>query len=94
MEKNVGGYERIARIAGGTLLVLYAAMELGGVVDVVGDGTALLALLAGLAVVGSILLVTGTTQQCPINQQVGRNTYRAKGAGEGDAEEDASEEAI
>ena len=60
MDKNVGGLDRIARLVLGGLLVLAA---LAGYVGALELGLT----VAGLAVVvGAVLLVTGTTQRCPL----------------------------
>ncbi|MFB6229072.1 MAG: DUF2892 domain-containing protein [Halobacteriales archaeon] len=68
MKKNVGGLDRSARIVIGALLgiaglvVALGFWELGTVVGI------------GALVVGAVLLVTGTTQKCPINSAVGVDT--------------------
>lgn len=68
MNKNVGGIDRTGRIVIGTVLLVagLAAVaglwEIGAVVGVVG------------LVVGGILLVTGTTQRCPLNEVAGIDT--------------------
>lgn len=68
MDKNVGGLDRTARIVIGILLVIGAAAAFAGY-------TTWGATIAGAAlVVGAILLVTGTTQKCPINQAAGIDT--------------------
>lgn len=68
MEKNVGGYDRIGRIVIGLLIALAglaALAELWAVSIWVG--------VLALAI-GAILLVTGATQQCPINEAAGIDT--------------------
>lgn len=68
MNRNVGGIDRTGRIVIGTLAVLAGIAALG---DYVAVGTA----FGGVAVVvGAILLLTGTTQKCPINQATGIDT--------------------
>lgn len=68
MKRNVGGLDRTARIAIGTLGVLAGIIAFAGYL-------ALGTVVAGVAlVVGVILLVTGTTQKCPINEAVGIDT--------------------
>ena len=68
MKKNVGGIDRTGRIVIGTVLLVagLAAVAgfwaIGAVVGVVG------------LVVGGILLVTGTTQRCPLNEVAGIDT--------------------
>lgn len=70
MDKNVGGLDRTARLVIGALLVLAAIL-------IYTDYLALGVAAAGIAVViGAILLVTGFTQKCPINQAAGINTLR------------------
>ena len=78
MEKNVGGYDRIGRFVVGTVLVLAGIAGYAGMLRVaVGPAPqALMALL--LLLIGAILLVTGYTQKCPINQTLGINTYRPR----------------
>ncbi len=68
MNKNVGGIDRIGRIVIG-LLVLVAG---GAILAEVWE----LGVVAGAVAVllGVILLVTGTTQKCPINEAAGINT--------------------
>jgi predicted O-methyltransferase YrrM len=68
MEKNVGGIDRVGRIVIGLLAVLAGASAVAGVweIGVVIGAVALL--------IGAILLVTGTTQKCPLNEVAGINT--------------------
>lgn len=76
MKKNVGGTDRIARLVIGPLLVLAGIAGYAG----------LLALAVGplpqaltsvvVFLVGTILLVTGLVQRCPLNQLIGLDTYR------------------
>lgn len=70
MDRNVGGLDRTGRLVIGAVLVLGALAGLAGFVE--------LGLTLGLAalLIGAILLVTGTTRKCPINEAVGRDTYR------------------
>ena len=70
MEKNVGGIDRVGRIVIGLLAVLAGASAVAGVweIGVVIGAVALL--------VGAILLVTGTTQKCPLNAMAGINTNK------------------
>jgi hypothetical protein len=68
MEKNVGGIDRNARIVIGVLVAVAGIAALGDVWEV---GLA----IGGIALlVGVILLVTGTTQKCPINDVAGIDT--------------------
>ena len=68
MQKNVGGYDRIARLVAGPLLLLVAIASVVGAVPL---GT-LVAVVAFL--VGAILTVTGVLQRCPLNALFGVNT--------------------
>jgi hypothetical protein len=77
MEKNVGGYDRIARLLVGPLLVLVGAAALGGLFSVAG-GTLGLAIAVVAILVGAVFVVTGITQKCPLNNALGLNTYRER----------------
>lgn len=66
MEKNVGGIDRRGRIWG--ILAVADIAVLGGFVAV-GAAIGVLALVFGV-----VLLVTGTTQKCPINEAAGVDT--------------------
>lgn len=68
MQRNVGGFDRIARLLLGPLLVLAAIAAFTGYVAL-GAVVGAVALLAG-----AILLVTGTTQKCPANELAGVDT--------------------
>jgi len=70
MQKNVGGIDRTGRIVIGVIAVLAGIAALMGY-WAVGIVTAVIAL-----VVGAILLVTGTTQKCPINDAAGVDTTK------------------
>jgi hypothetical protein len=80
MEKNVGGYDRIARLVVGPILLLAAGgiyFEFLAVTGLLGAGL----IVAGL-LVGAILVVTGATQVCPLNSVLGIDTYRKRTAEE------------
>jgi hypothetical protein len=77
MQKNVGGYDRIARLVVGPLLVVVGAAAIAGLFSVA-SGTLGLVLAALAIVVGGVFVATGITQKCPINNALGVNTYRAK----------------
>lgn len=68
MDKNVGGIDRSGRIVIGIIVAIAGIAALtgywgaGAVVGVVA------------VVVGAVLLVTGTTQKCPINEAAGIDT--------------------
>lgn len=74
IEKNVGGYERIARAIVGPVLVIVALAGLAGVVSL-GSGTAVTVGLVVALVVGAVLVVTAYTQECIVNQTLGINSY-------------------
>jgi len=74
MEKNVGGLDRTARLVIGAILAVAGIAAAAGVIDI-----ASAAIIGGAGiVVGAILLVTGTTQKCPINGAAGINTMEKK----------------
>jgi hypothetical protein len=68
MQKNVGGYDRIARLVAGPLLLLVAV---AGVVGAFPLGTIVVVVAV---LVGLILTVTGALQRCPLNALFGVNT--------------------
>ncbi|QLG50285.1 YgaP family membrane protein [Natrinema halophilum] len=68
MKKNVGGIDRTGRLVVGAAAVLAGIAALMGFWTV-GIVTAVIALT-----IGGILLVTGTTQKCPINDAAGIDT--------------------
>ncbi|WP_440989499.1 YgaP family membrane protein [Haloarchaeobius baliensis] len=74
MEKNVGGYDRLARLVFGPVLLVVGAAGLAGVLTIAAGTTGLL--VAGvLFVIGAVLLVTGVTQRCVLNNLLGRDSY-------------------
>lgn len=78
MQKNVGGFDRTARLVAGPVLVAVGVAVAVGLFDVGLTGAAALG-VAGLAlVVGLVFLVTGTTQKCPANEIAGVDTYEDK----------------
>lgn len=68
MDKNVGGIDRIGRIVIGALALVAGIAVVAGVweIGIVVGAVAL--------ILGAILLVTGTAQQCPINEMAGIDT--------------------
>jgi disulfide bond formation protein DsbB len=83
MEKNVGGYDRIARFVVGPLLLVVGLVGISGAF---GTGTPGLA-LAGIALlVGAILSVTATTQKCPLNSTLGIDTCSSESSGSASGE--------
>ena len=86
MEKNVGGYDRIARFVVGPILVLVGIAAFGGLLTLAA-GTLGLVLGAVALLVGLVLTTTAATQKCPLNSVLGMNTYRGGTETEsGDAE--------
>lgn len=74
MEKNVGGYDRIARLVLGPILIIAAVAIYLETLAVAGLlGAALI--VAGL-LVGAVFVVTGATQTCVLNSVLGIDTYR------------------
>ncbi|MFC4540531.1 DUF2892 domain-containing protein [Halosolutus amylolyticus] len=68
MDRNVGGIDRQGRIIVGALATIAGLAALAGywTVGLVGGALAL--------AIGVILLATGTTQKCPINEAAGIDT--------------------
>lgn len=86
MEKNVGGYDQIARFVVGPALILVGGAALGGLITIAA-GTLGLA-LGGLAVlVGAVLTVTAMTQKCPLNSVIGLNTHKDSSTQQSSSEE-------
>lgn len=76
MEKNVGGYDRLARFVLGPLLVLFAGavyFEYVTIAGLLGAGAIWIGLLVGL-----VFLVTASTRKCPLNAMLGFNTFRGE----------------
>jgi hypothetical protein len=77
MQKNVGGYDRIARLVVGPLLIVVGAAAFGGLFTIAAGTLGLV--VAGIALlVGAVLLATGITQKCPLNDALGIDTFRGK----------------
>lgn len=70
MERNVGGYDRIARLVAGPVLLLVGIAAFAKLVPL-GIPVAAIAL-----VVGAVFLGTGVMRQCPLNSVLGINTCR------------------
>lgn len=68
MKRNVGGPDRIGRLVVGSIAALAGIGTVTGYWDIgpVAGGLAL--------AVGAILLFTGTTQKCPVNDAAGIDT--------------------
>jgi|AntRauTorcE11898_2_1112593.scaffolds.fasta_scaffold126914_1 hypothetical protein len=75
MEKNVGGYDRIARFVLGPLLVVVAVAAYGGYITLASGLIGAAIIWAALAI-GVVLIVTAATQKCPLNSVFGLDTYR------------------
>ncbi|MEF8800516.1 MAG: DUF2892 domain-containing protein [Halolamina sp.] len=74
MDRNVGGFDRKARLVAGPLLLLIGLLSFVGPVDF-GVWGSLGVIAAGtLLVAGAILTVTGATQKCPANEIAGLDT--------------------
>lgn len=68
MNKNVGGIDRMGR------LIIGAIALVAGIAIVAGFLEVGVVVGAVAVVVGLILLATGTTQKCPINEAAGIDT--------------------
>jgi hypothetical protein len=76
-EKNVGGAERVARLAiGFALLLSGVALLASGDASVTSDPLVRTVIAVVAALAGARLLWTGYTQKCRLNRRLGRNTYR------------------
>lgn len=71
--KNVGGWDRAARLVLGPILLLVAGAELLGAIAI---GTVAFAVSL---VAGAVLTATGLTQKCPASQVAGVNTHEEGG---------------
>ncbi len=76
MEKNVGGYDRIARFVVGPVLIVVGIAALAGFLTVAAGivGTVLAVVIA---LIGGVLLTTAVTQKCPLNRALGLDTFRS-----------------
>lgn len=70
MERNVGGYDRLARLVVGPILLIVGVGSIAQLLPV-GLPIAAVALL-----VGAILLATGAVKQCPLNSLFGIDTCK------------------
>ncbi|MDQ2055620.1 DUF2892 domain-containing protein [Halobellus sp. H-GB7] len=76
MEKNVGGYDRIARLVLGPVLGIISLAALAGYLSL-GFGPLSTGVVAALfGVLSLVFIITGATQQCVLNRVLGLNTYR------------------
>ena len=76
MERNVGGYDRIARLGIGAVLIIVGIAGYVGFVRVAYGPFPQALTSVALGIVGLILLATGVTQMCFLNRLIGRNTLR------------------
>lgn len=77
MEKNVGGYDRIARAIFGPVLIVVGAAALAGFVTIA-TGTLGFVLAGAALLVGAVLATTAVTQKCPLNNLFGIDTYKGE----------------
>ena len=77
MEKNVGGYDRIARAIFGPVLIIVGAASLAGFLTIAA-GTLGLVIGGAALLVGGVLATTAVTQKCPLNNLLGINTYKGE----------------
>lgn len=68
MDKNVGGIDRTGRI------VIGVVVAIAGIAALTGYWAAGAVIGSIALVIGAILLATGTTQKCPINEAAGIDT--------------------
>ena len=73
MDKNVGGYDRIARLVAGPILLALGIAALAGMVTLA-EGTTGTALAAIAALIGVVFLGTALIQKCPLNSLLGIDT--------------------
>jgi hypothetical protein len=89
MQKNVGGYDRLARLVLGPILLIGAAAASGGYVTLA-SGFVGAAIIWVALLVGVVLLVTGVVQVCPLNRVLGIDTLN-KATGDSSSEEPIAE---
>jgi hypothetical protein len=77
MEKNVGGYDRIARFIVGPVLIVAGAAMLTGLLTIA-TGTLGFVVAVAALLVGGVLTTTAITQKCPLNRALGFNTYKGE----------------
>lgn len=76
MQKNVGGFDRLARLGLGSLMIIVGATGYGGLVSLaVGPFPAVLTAVI-VAFLGALLLMVGLVQKSPLNAALGINTYK------------------
>lgn len=82
---NVGGWDRIARLGIGPVLILAGIAGYAGVLALAVGPLPQALTSVVVFLVGIILLVTGLLQKCPLNSVLGMNTDRQKEGVESDA---------
>lgn len=87
MQKNVGGYDRLARFIFGPVLIVIGGLSLGGFLTLAA-GVLGVALGAIAVLVGAVLTTTAIIQKCPLNAVFGINTYK------GEIENETADESI
>ncbi|ELY72276.1 YgaP family membrane protein [Natrinema pallidum] len=92
MQKNVGGFDRGARIVVGPLLVLIGIAVLEGVLSLTA-GAFGLALAVIALVSGAVLTTTAVTRKCPMNARLGIDTSRGGVDSSSEAERDENRRA-
>ncbi|MDY6818537.1 MAG: DUF2892 domain-containing protein [Halobacteriales archaeon] len=70
MKKNVGGLDRTGRLVIGTIFGIAGAVVLSGYIAL-GDTIGLMGIIVGV-----VLLITGTTQRCPVNSVAGLDSTK------------------
>jgi len=78
MEPNVGGYDRVARLVVGTVLLVAGVAGYVGFVWVAHGPLPQALTSVALGVIGIVLLVTGVTQRCILNKILGVDTCETK----------------
>jgi hypothetical protein len=68
MNKNVGGYDRTARLVVGPVLLIVSIAAFVGAIPLGTVGS------VAVLLVGAILTVTGAVQRCPLNALFGVDT--------------------
>lgn len=75
MKKNVGGYDRLARLVFGPVLILASVAGYAGLLAVAFGPVPQALASVVLFLIGAILVVTGALRTCPINSALGIDTY-------------------
>lgn len=78
MQKNVGGYDRIARYIVGPILILIGIVGFAGLLPLAVGPLPQALTSVVVVLVGLILVVTGFIGKCPINRILGLNTHHSE----------------